>query len=98
MNIGTSVLAGPPQSRMSEVARERQPGRQQQSGNRSQVSFIAYRCPSLLIETVLNRHLSLISLDLGLIIMKLKSNPPWWILFTTISLVSCFRYAFLFSK
>ena len=50
------------------------------------------------IEMVLNRHLSLFSLDLRLIIMQLKSNPPWWILFTTISLVSCFTFAFLFSK
>ena len=61
---------------------------------------ILRRCWNFLhwIEMVLNRHLSLFSLDLRLIIMQLKSNPPWWILFTTISLVSCFRYAFLFSK
>ena len=39
-----------------------------------------------LLETVLNRHLSLFSLDLTLIIMQSKSNPPWWILFTTIHL------------
>ena len=62
------------------------------------ISVTRESCFNNSIETVLNRHLSLFSLDLRLIIMKLKRNPPWWILFTTISLVSCFRYAFLFSK
>lgn len=65
MNIGTSVLAGPPQSRMSE----RQPGRQQQSGNRSQE-----RRPHV-GQDVRNRSLLSLSSQRGQDVMQHQNQP-----------------------